>query len=180
MMSEEKDAEQRATVLRHLARSLAGAVSTFEKSAGDNLRTFPDYKKARAAYLEIQAMIFTIQDKAGEAKGRGGGFGVPADLDSWLIRTRLRAIASFTRLSYAFFKDPPVLLVKALGAHEILEQERDAFLNVLKHYDMMLLEAALDDKTSEELDRVRTDMERTVELLEKLLDTAPPPLVTFG
>lgn len=176
MKTAEKEAEQRATVLRHLARSLADGTAAFERSSTARLQTFRDYTRARAAYMEIQAMIFTIQDKAAESSGSG----VPEDLKSWLVRMRLRAIASFVRLSVIFFRNPPALLVQALGAYEILEMERESLSNLLLDYDMMLMEAAVDDKTSEELDKVRVDMEEVVQLLEGLLKTAPPPLVTFG
>ncbi|WP_114395423.1 hypothetical protein [Oleisolibacter albus] len=175
-MRYEQELAQRATVMRKLARSLSDAVVQFEKSVGQTLRTFPDYKKARAQYLEIQSMIFTISDKAEEAPRQG----VPEDLKGWLVRMRLRGIAAFTRISLAFFRHPPDMLVHALGAYEILEMERDAFEGVLRDYDMMLLEAALDDKTSEELDKVRLEMEEIVGLLEELLKTAPPPLQRFG
>ena len=175
MKSEEKDTAQRATVLRHLARSLADATATFERSSTVQPETFPAYRKARAAYMEIQAMIFTIQDKA--AEGNAGR--PPEDLKSWLIRMRLRAIASFVRVSVVFFRNPPALLVQALGAYEILEMERESLSNLLLDYDMMLMESAVDDKTSEQLDKVRIDMEEVVGLLERLLKTAPPPLERF-
>ncbi|WP_119677980.1 hypothetical protein [Indioceanicola profundi] len=176
MRSAEKEAEQRATVLRHLARSLAEATTAFERNSTAKLQTFPDYKKARASYMEIQAMIFTIQDKAAEAYGAR----IPEDMKLWLVRMRLRAIASFVRLSVIFFRNPPALLVQALGAYEILEMERESLSSLLLDYDMMLMEAAVDDKTSEELDQVRVDMEEVVQLLEGLLKTAPPPLATFS
>lgn len=165
---------QPATVLRQLVRSLSQAVAGFEGTADVPRRTFPDYKKARAAYLEIQAMIFTVQDKAQESRAQA-----PQDLGAWLVRTRLRAIAAFTRVSLSFFRDPPALLVQALGAHEILDMEREAFEGVLKDYDMMLLEASVDDRKADELDKVRTQMEEVVRLLQDLLKTAPPPLAIF-
>lgn len=174
-MRYEQDAAQRATVLRHLSRSLAGAVAAFEKQEGTKLATFPDFKKARARYLEIQAMIFTITEKAAEAPNRG----VPADLSGWLVRMRLRGIATFTRLSLSFFRDPPDLLVHALGAFDILQDERESLGSLLNDFDNMLMEAAVDDKTSMELDKVRTQMEEIVALLDGLLKTAPPPLQTF-
>lgn len=174
-MRYEEDAAQRATVLRHLSRSLAGAVAAFEKQEGAKLATFPDFKKARARYLEIQAMIFTISDKAAEAPKRG----VPSDLGGWLVRMRLRAITIFTRLSLTFFRNPPDLLVHALGAYDILQDERESQQSLLNDFDNLLMEAAVDDKTSMELDKVRTQIEEIVVLLVGLLKTAPPPLQTF-
>ncbi|MFV3074205.1 hypothetical protein [Niveispirillum fermenti] len=174
-MRYEQEAAQRATVLRHLSQSLAGAVSLFEKQESVKLSTFPDYKKARARYLEIQAMIFTITDKAEEAPNRG----VPAELKGWLVRMRLRAITTFTRLSLAFFRDPPDLLIHALGAYDLLQDERVSLLSLLNDFDMMLMEAALDDKSSMELDKVRVQIEEIVSLLDNLLKTAPAPLRTF-
>lgn len=174
-MRYEQEAAQRATVLRHLSQSLAGGVSLFEKQESTKLATFPDYKKARARYLEIQAIIFTITDKAEEAPKRG----VPPDLKAWLVRMRLRAITTFTRLSHGFFRDPPELLVQALGAYDILHAERESLLSLLTDFDMMLMEAAVDDKSSMELDKVRTQMEEIVGLLDHHLKTAPPALRTF-
>ncbi|ACJ00515.1 hypothetical protein [Rhodospirillum centenum] len=173
-MAREGDTSQPATVLRQLVRSLSQAVAGFEATADMPRRTFPDYKKARAAYLEIQSMVFAVQDKAQESRAQA-----PPDLGAWLVRTRLRAIAAFTRVSLFFFRDPPALLVQALGAHEILEMEREAFEGVLKDYDMMLLEASVDDRKADELDKVRTQIEEVVRLLQDLLKTAPPPLATF-
>jgi hypothetical protein len=175
VMRYEQDAAQRANVLRHLSQSLAGAVAVFEKQESGPLRTFPDYKKERGRYLEIQAMIFTILDKAAEAPNRG----VPQDLKGWLARMRLRAITAFTRISLAFFRNPPELLVQALGAYDILSNEYNSLKNLLTDFDMMLLEAALDDKSSLELDKVRTQMEEIVQLLQQYLKIAPPPLVIF-
>jgi hypothetical protein len=174
-MRYEQEAAQRATVLRHLSQSLAGAVSLFEKQEGTKLATFPDFKKARARYLEIQAMIFTITDKATEAPNRG----VPAELNGWLARMRLRGIATFTRLSLSFFKNPPDLLIHALGAYDLLQEERESLQSLLNDFDNLLMEAALDDKTSMELDKVREQMEAILLLLDGLLKTAPPPLQTF-
>lgn len=161
-------------LLRQLATSLSATVGEFEKATTRTSLSFPDYKKARRTYHDIQAMIFTIGDKAESRPAEA-----PPELKSWLIRMRLRSIATFTRLSLAFFRDPPQLLVHALGAYEILQQEQEAFTKVLADYDMMLLEAAVDDKTADELDRVRTDMEEVVERLNELLKTAPPQLTIF-
>jgi len=166
--------DQRTALLRSLSQSLARSVTAFEQTEQADLRTFPDYKKSRAAYLEIQALIFMIGERAGEIPT-----GAPADLRSWLVRMRLRAVATFTRISLKFFRNPPALLIQALGAYEILEQELEAFDGVLKIYDMLLLEAALDDKTADELDLVRVQMEEVVGLLSQLLKTAPPPLTIF-
>lgn len=174
-MRYEQDAAQRATVLRHLSQSLAGAVSLFEKQEAVKLATFPDYKRARARYLEIQALIFTITDKAEEAPNRG----VPTDLKGWLVRMRLRGIASFTRMSLAFFRHPPDLLIHALGAYDLLQDERASLMSLLNDFDMMLMEAALDDKTSMELDKVRAQMEQIVQLLDEHLKGAPAALRTF-
>jgi len=175
MRTVEQEIAQRNTVLRHLSRSLNEATVSFEASSTRLLRTFPDYKRARAAYMEIQAMIFTIQDKAAE----GGGRGVPRDLAQWLMRMRLRAVASFVRLSVIFFRNPPDLLTHALGAYEILLEERESLSSLLEDYDMMLMEAALDDKTADALDKVRVDLEELIRLLEQLLTAAPPPLAIF-
>lgn len=174
-MRYEQEAAQRATVLRHLSQSLAGAVSLFEKQGGIKLATFPDFKKARARYLEIQALIFTITDKAEEAPNRG----VPSDLKGWLIRMRLRAIATFTRMSLTFFREPPDLLIHALGAYDLLQEERSSLMSLLNDFDMMLMEAALDDKTSMELDKVRGQMEEIVRLLDQHLKGAPAALRSF-
>ncbi|MEA1649939.1 hypothetical protein UAJ10_13060 [Nitrospirillum sp. BR 11164] len=161
-------------LLRELAGSLSSTVTSFEQMSGRPAQSFPDYKKARAVYHEIQAMIFTIGDKA-ESRPKDA----PRELKSWLIRMRLRSIAAFTRVSLAFFRNPPQLLVHALGAYEILQHEREAFTKVLADYDMMLFEAGIDDKTADELDRVRVNMEEVVERLENLLKTAPPQLTVF-
>lgn len=174
MRAEEDILAQQQIVLRHLSRSLQGAVVQFESTAENRRRTFPEYKKARADYMEIQAMIFTITDKAGEMRS-----GVPDGLRPWLIRMRLRGVATFTKVSVTFFRNPPALLVQALGAYEILEMERESMTSLLSDYDMLLFEAGLDDKTADALDKVRVDIEEVVTHLTKLVQTAPPPLAKF-
>ncbi|HYE50706.1 MAG TPA: hypothetical protein VEB20_14020 [Azospirillaceae bacterium] len=173
-MSTETENSPQAKLLRQLAESLTSTVTAFEATTGRIPRVFTEYTRVRSTYHEIQAMIFTISDKAAEKPKFA-----PQGLKSWLVRMRLRAIAAFAKISLGFFRNPPTLLVQALGAYEILDHERTAFSKVLKDYDNMLLEAAVDDKTADELDRVRVEIEEVVQLLDTLLRNAPAQLRTF-
>ncbi|HYC02629.1 MAG TPA: hypothetical protein VED40_05010 [Azospirillaceae bacterium] len=173
-MRADTDTHPVATLLKQLAGSLNSTLTAFEGTTHRIPRVFTEYTRVRATYHEIQAMIFTINDKAQEKPKHA-----PPELKSWLTRMRLRAIAAFAKISLEFFRNPPLLLVQALGAYEILDHERHAFTAVLRDYDNMLLEAAVDDKTADELDRVRTYIEEVVQLLDKLLHNAPPQLRTF-
>ncbi|ALJ35003.1 hypothetical protein D9623_07000 [Azospirillum brasilense] len=137
-------------------------------------KTFPHFREIRNAYLDIQGLVFSIQERLQEA-----GDELPSNFPQWVIRQKLTAIAHFTDISYAFVSDPPLALTSSLGAFDVLQAEQKAFSETLNAFDMMLMEAGIDDKTADELDATRTKIEQILGMIETLLENSPKVLQEF-
>ncbi|GAA4253091.1 hypothetical protein GBZ26_27965 [Azospirillum formosense] len=137
-------------------------------------KTFPHFREIRNAYLDIQGLVFSIQERLQEA-----GNELPPNFPQWVIRQKLTAIAHFTDISYAFVSDPPLALTSSLGAFDVLQAEQKAFSETLNAFDMMLMEAGIDDKTADELDATRTKIEQILGMIETLLENSPKVLQEF-
>ena len=137
-------------------------------------KTFPHFREIRNAYLDIQGLVFSIQERLQEA-----GDELPSNFPQWVIRQKLTAIAHFTDISYAFVSDPPLALTSSLGAFDVLQAEQKAFSETLNAFDMMLMEAGIDDKTADELDATRTKIEQILGMIETLLQNSPKVLQEF-
>ncbi|WP_454018146.1 hypothetical protein [Azospirillum sp. Marseille-Q6669] len=137
-------------------------------------KTFPHFREIRNAYLDIQGLVFSIQERLQEA-----GDELPPNFPQWVIRQKLTAIAHFTDISYAFVSDPPLALTSSLGAFDVLQAEQKAFSETLNAFDMMLMEAGIDDKTADELDATRTKIEQILGMIETLLENSPKVLQEF-
>ncbi|KAA0682610.1 hypothetical protein JJL56_14125 [Azospirillum sp. YIM DDC1] len=137
-------------------------------------KTFPHFREIRNAYLDIQGLVFSIQERLQEA-----GNELPSNFPQWVIRQKLTAIAHFTDISYAFVSDPPLALTSSLGAFDVLQAEQKAFSETLNAFDMMLMEAGIDDKTADELDATRTKIEQILGMIETLLENSPKVLQEF-
>ena len=92
---------------------------------------------------------------------------------------KLTAIAYFTDISHAFVSDPPLALTSSLGAFDVLQAEQKAFSETLNAFDMMLMEAGIDDKTADELDATRTKIEEILGMIATLLENSPKVLQEF-
>ncbi|UKJ72991.1 hypothetical protein [Azospirillum brasilense] len=137
-------------------------------------KTFPHFREIRNAYLDIQGLVFSIQERLQEA-----GDELPSNFPQWVIRQKLTAIAHFTDISYAFVSDPPLALTSSLGAFDVLQAEQKAFSETLNAFDMMLMEAGIDDKTADELDATRTKIEQILGMIATLLENSPKVLQEF-
>lgn len=137
-------------------------------------KTFPHFREIRNAYLDIQGLVFSIQERLQEA-----GDELPSNFPQWVIRQKLTAIAHFTDISHAFVSDPPLALTSSLGAFDVLQAEQKAFSETLNAFDMMLMEAGIDDKTADELDATRTKIEQILGMIETLLQNSPKVLQEF-
>jgi len=137
-------------------------------------KTFPHFREIRNAYLDVQGLIFSIQERL-EAAGRE----LPPNFPQWVIRQKLTAIAYFTDISHSFISDPPLALTSSLGAFDVLKAEQKAFGDTLNAFDMMLMEAGIDDKTADELDATRTKIEEILGMIETQLQKSPKVLEEF-
>ncbi|KAA0681115.1 hypothetical protein [Roseomonas genomospecies 6] len=137
-------------------------------------KTFPHFREIRNAYLDIQGLVFSIQERLQEA-----GDDLPSNFPQWVIRQKLTAIAYFTDISHAFVSDPPLALTSSLGAFDVLQAEQKAFSETLNAFDMMLMEAGIDDKTADELDATRTKIEEILGMIATLLENSPKVLQEF-
>ncbi|MBP2290922.1 hypothetical protein [Azospirillum rugosum] len=164
-----------ATIVLQMARKLAEDVVRLGRvrDAGKP-KTFPHFREIRGAYLDIQGLIFSIQERLDVA-----GKELPENFPQWVIRQKLTAIAHFTDISYAFVSDPPLALTSSLGAFDVLLAEQKAFGETLNAFDMMLMEAGIDDKTADELDATRTKIEHILGMIETLLQNSPKVLEEF-
>ncbi|MNW18799.1 hypothetical protein D3C71_2185040 [compost metagenome] len=61
----------------------------------------------------------------------------------------------------------------------MLQAEQKAFSETLNAFDMMLMEAGIDDKTADELDATRTKIEQILGMIETLLENSPKVLQEF-
>ena len=137
-------------------------------------KTFPRFREIRKVYLELQGLIFSIQERIPQIKE-----GLPDNLAQWVIRQKLTSISYFTDISYAFVNDPPLALTSSLGAFDVLQAEQKAFNETLNAFDMMLMEAGIDDKTADELDATRTKIESVLLTIDELLTKSPKVLQEF-
>lgn len=162
-------------VVLRMARKLTEDIATLARlRAGGRPKTFPRFREIRNAYLDIQGLIFSIQERLGEA-----GKELPDNFPQWVLRQKLTAIAIFTDISYSFVSDPPLALTSSLGAFDVLEAEQKAFNETLRTFDTMLMEAGIDDKTADELDATRTKIEQILGMIETLLIHSPKILKEF-
>ncbi len=162
-------------VVLRMARKLIEDIAALGRlRAAGKPRTFPRFREIRAAYLDIQGLIFSIQERL-EAAGRE----LPSNFPQWVLRQKLSAIAIFTDISHSFVSDPPLALTASLGAFDVLVAEQKAFKETLHTFDTMLMEAGIDDKTADELDATRTKIEQILGMIEQLLLTSPKILEEF-
>lgn len=164
-----------ADIVLQMARKLTADVVNLRRLRDQGTpKTFPRFREIRNVYLEIQGLIFSIQERLGLA-----GDELPSNFPQWVIRQKLSAIAFFTDISFAFVSHPPLALTSSLGAYDVLQAEQKAFNETLNAFDMMLMEAGIDDKTADELDATRTKIEQILGMVEALLVKSPKVLQEF-
>jgi len=175
-MATKKPVDPRATgIVKQMARKLQDDIVEMGKLRnGPPPKTFPQFREIRNKHRDIQALLFTIQDRLPDT-----GDELPASLPQWLVRQKLNELAYFTDISHAFISNPPLALTHSLGAFDVLKSEQAAFKEVLGYFDMMLFEAGIDDKTADELDATRTKIEATLGMIEHLLEASPKVLQEF-
>lgn len=166
---------QVTTIVLRMARKLTEDIAALGRlRAAGKPKTFPRFREIRNAYLDIQGLVFSIQERLVLA-----GKELPDNFPQWVLRQKLNAIAIFTDISYSFISEPPLALTSSLGAYDVLEAEQKAFKETLHTFDTMLMEAGIDDKTADELDATRTRIEQILGMIERLLVTSPKILKEF-
>lgn len=162
-------------IVLRMARKLTEDIALLGRQRGaGNPRTFPRFREIRGIYLDIQGLVFSIQDRLDTA-----GKELPPNFPQWVLRQKLNAIAIFTDISYGFIREPPLALTSSLGAFDVLEAEQKAFKETLHTFDTMLMEAGIDDKTADELDATRSRIEEILVMIEQLLVNSPKILKEF-
>jgi hypothetical protein len=158
-----------------MARKLTEDIAILaRRRAAGRPKTFPHFRDIRNIHLDVQGLIFSIQDRLDAAAAR-----LPPNFAQWVIRQKLTAIAIFTDISHDFIHNPPLALTSSLGAFDVLKAEQKAFTETLNAFDMMLMEAGIDDKTADELDATRTKIEEILTMIGMLLKSSPRVLEEF-
>ncbi len=162
-------------IVLRMARKLTDDIAILGRlRAAGRPKTFPRFREIRNAYLDIQGLVFSIQERLEEA-----GSELPPNFPQWVLRQKLSAIAIFTDISHAFISDPPIALTSSLGAFDVLEAEQKAFNETLHTFDTMLMEAGIDDKMADELDATHRKIEQILAMIETLLIRSPKILKEF-
>jgi hypothetical protein len=158
-----------------MSRKLTEDIARMQRQAdGEPITTFLYYKKMREEYLNIQGLIFLIQERAERIPKQ-----LPDGFHQWVIRGKLKALSAFTRVCHKFFSNPPITVTHSLGAWDILSEEQEKFRAVSGYFDMMIMEAGIDDKTADALESTRVEIEEIVTMLEHMLQTSPKRLEEF-
>jgi hypothetical protein len=95
------------------------------------------------------------------------------------MKNKIESLRAFSKLSWEFFENAPTTVTTALGARDILVEENEYFQTTLEYFDMMRLEAGLDDETSVLLEQTREQIENILKKVEELLNKSPEALSEF-
>jgi hypothetical protein len=168
--------EKLREIVQSMARTLAAQLANLDRlAANETPATFIRYKELREKYLESRDLIDTMADRLVPIADM-----LPANFGIWLVKCKLRALTAYAILSDAFFKSPPDTVSRALGAFEVLSEERASFIRTLGYFDNMLMEAEVDDKTADALEATRQRIERIIAALDLLLTESPKQLTVFA
>jgi hypothetical protein len=163
-------------IVQSMARTLAAQLANLDRlAAGEKPATFLRYKELREKYLESRDLIDTMADRMVPVADM-----LPPNFNIWLVKCKLRALATYAILSDSFFKEPPDTVSRSLGAFEVLSEERASFIRTLGYFDEMLMEAQVDDKTADALEATRQRIERIIAALDLLLMDSPKQLTVFA
>jgi hypothetical protein len=168
--------EKLRDIVQSMARTLATQLVNLDRlAASEKPDTFVRYKALREKYLESRDLIDTMSDRSVPIADM-----LPPNFSIWLVKCKLRSLAAYAILSDIFFRDPPDTVSRALGAFEVLSEERASFMRTLDYFDDMLMEAEVDDKTADALEATRQRIERIITALDTLLTDSPKQLTIFA
>jgi len=168
--------EKLRDIVQSMARTLATQLVNLDRLAAiEKPDTFVRYKALREKYLEARDLIDTMSDRSVPIADM-----LPANFSIWLVKCKLRSLTAYAILSDIFFRAPPDTVSRALGAFEVLSQERASFMRTLDYFDDMLMEAEVDDKTADALEETRQRIERIITALDTLLTESPKQLTIFA
>lgn len=174
-MAKEKAVDPRAAeVVKQMARKLQDDIASFGRYRKLVPKTVPQFRDLRNVSREIEGLIFSIQERLPDVANK-----LPPNFSQWVVRQKLNALVIFTDISHAFIKNPPIALTQSLGAFALLEGEHKSFTEVLGYFDMLLMEAGIDDKTADELDATRVKIEEVLAMIDNLLKSSPKVLEEF-
>lgn len=174
-MMEKKGVDPRAAdVVKQMARKLQDDIASFGRYRRLIPKTVPQFRDIRNIFREIDGLIFAIQERLPDVAAK-----LPPNFGQWVVRQKLNSLAIFTDVSHAFIKNPPIALTQSLGAFALLENEHANFTEVLSYFDMLVMEAGIDDKTADELDATRVKIEEVLKMIDELLKSSPKVLQEF-
>jgi len=174
-MSDKKVIDPRAAeVVTQMARKLQDDIASFGRYRRLIPKTVPQFRDIRNIFREIDGLIFAIQERLPDVVDK-----LPPNFGQWVVRQKLTSLAIFTDISHAFIRNPPIALTQSLGAFALLETEHASFTEVLSYFDMLVMEAGIDDKTADELDATRVKIEEVLRMIDDLLKSSPKVLQEF-
>jgi hypothetical protein len=94
---------------------------------------------------------------------------LPPQMSRWLMQAKLKAIGIFVEISLGFVRNPPLTLTGSLTARDVLENEQKNFSEARTLFNKLLMEQAVDDKLSDQLDRTLGMIDETIGIIERLL-----------
>jgi hypothetical protein len=138
------------------------------------IQKFDDYKRVRTGYRKLQYLMDNIGERLDGVKGQ-----LPFKADKEIMKNKIESLRAFSKLSWEFFENAPTTVTTALGARDILVEENEYFQTTFEYFDMMRLEAGLDDETSVLLEQTREQIENILKKVEELLNKSPEALSEF-
>lgn len=153
-------------------REDVGKLSRLSKQR--RIQKFDDYKRVRTGYRKLKNLMDNIGERSGAIEDR-----LPFKPDKEIMSNKIESLRAFSKLSWGFFEHAPMTVTAALGARDILMEEQVYFKTTFEYFDMMILEAGLDDKTSELLEQTREQIENILTKVDELLKESPEALEEF-
>jgi hypothetical protein len=156
---------RKVRLVLQMAKKLQRDIGILQRYRADQPpKAFFDFCRIRNHHNEIQGLVFVIRDKMAEISDL-----LPAGMDTWLMTAKLRAISIFVEISLEFVRNPPLTLTGSLTARDVLDNEMRNFSEARTFFNNMLMEQAVDDKLSDQLDRTLGMIDETIGIIEGLL-----------
>jgi len=148
-----------------MAKKLQHDIAVLEKYRNEKPpRVFVEFCQIRNRHNDIQGLVYVIQEKMLDLSDL-----LPPQMSRWLMQAKLKAIGIFVEISLGFVRNPPLTLTGSLTARDVLENEQKNFSEARTLFNKLLMEQAVDDKLSDQLDRTLGMIDETIGIIERLL-----------
>jgi len=169
------DPEAETTTIRLMAQKLSQDIQALVRvKKRGTLRTVPEFRTVCSQHDNIHALVVTIQEHAALIPER-----LPEGFRDWTMRARLRGLTVFAEIARDFVKNPPLALTQSLTARDVLTGLRATFDDSQKFFNNVLMEYALDDKTTGELDRAAELIEEIITIVDGMVGRSSNYLPEF-